>query len=39
LHGVATNPFPMLPLAARLRKRGYQVSNWKYPSFLGSIED
>ncbi len=39
LHGIGANRWMMHTLASRLRKAGYDVMNWGYPSILGTIED
>lgn len=39
LHGIMNKPFVMDKLATRLKKEGYRVYNWGYPSTDGMIED
>jgi triacylglycerol lipase len=39
VHGIMNKPFVMNRIAAGLRKQGYEVHNWGYPSTGGLIED
>lgn len=38
VHGLAAHPIMMMLLARRIRKAGYDVRNWGYPSITGNIE-
>ena len=38
VHGLASNRLDMYPIARRLRRRGYDVINWGYPSTRKTIQ-
>lgn len=39
LHGFASGRLVMMPLVRRLRRAGYRVRNWPYPSLLRRIDE
>ena len=38
VHGLSANRLVMYPLCWRLRRAGYQVTNWAYPSFTANVK-
>lgn len=38
IHGFSAKRFVMWPLARRLRREGYRVRQWSYPSLIGSVQ-
>lgn len=38
VHGLAANRLVMYPLCWRLRRAGYRVPNWAYPSFTAKVK-